>query len=253
MNKNATAFLVPSTTRFRDWKTIEETYLYSILLRTLDAHTPPVDISVYVGYDNDDPIYSKEEERLKLNAIFMKFKIVWIEFKPDPGNVVAVWNGLMKVAINHGFDWFKILGDDIRLPNDPSWLRVFQKAIVKNNYMGWSAGYSNNDNIATQFLIHKNHWATFEFVFPPLLKNWYCDDWINQVYPDQYKYWRKDYPLLNVGGQPRYNPRNDKKMCETLVRRHKKDFREFLNLVSKNKNIMKLNDKQGVRKETEKS
>ena len=183
----------------------------------------------------------------------MKFKIVWIEFKPDPGNVVAVWNGLMKVAINHGFDWFKILGDDIRLPNDPSWLRVFQKAIVKNNYMGWSAGYSNNDNIATQFLIHKNHWATFEFVFPPLLKNWYCDDWINQVYPDQYKYWRKDYPLLNVGGQPRYNPRNDKKMCETLVRRHKKDFREFLNLVSKNKNIMKLNDKQGVRKETEKS
>tara|TARA_R100001463_G_scaffold17150_1_gene44165 strand:+ start:143 stop:877 length:735 start_codon:yes stop_codon:yes gene_type:complete len=244
MNKNATAFLVPSTTRFRDWETIEETYLYSVLLRTLDAHTPPVDISVYVGYDEDDPIYSKEEERLKLNAIFMKFKIVWIEFKRDPGNVVAVWNGLMKVAMKHGFYWFKILGDDIRLPNDPSWLRVFQKAIVKNNYIGWSAGYSNNDNIATQFLIHRNHWATFEFVFPPLLKNWYCDDWMNQIYPEKFKTWRKDYPLLNVGGQPRYNPRNDKKMCETLVRRHKKDFAEFLNLVSKNKNCGKLNDKQ---------
>jgi len=77
MNQYATAFLVPSTTRFREeWKTIEDTYLYNILLRTLDQHTPPVPISVYVGYDADDRIYSKEEERLKLNAIFMKFQIV---------------------------------------------------------------------------------------------------------------------------------------------------------------------------------
>ena len=157
MNENkkwATAFLVPSTTRNREWNTIEETYLYTILCRTLDKHTPPVDIVLYVGYDSNDPIYSKDEERLKLNAIFIKFKIVWVEFKPDPGNVVAVWNGLLKRAMGDGFDWFKILGDDIRLPNDPSWLRVFQKAIVANDYIGWSAGYSNNDNIATQFLIH---------------------------------------------------------------------------------------------------
>lgn len=235
MNDNATAFLVPSTTRHRDWETIEDTYLYSILLRTLDAHTPPVDISVYVGYDSDDPIYSKEEERLKLNAIFMKFKIVWIEFESDPGNVVGVWNGLMKVAMKHGFQWFKILGDDIRLPNDPSWLRVFQKAIVKNNYIGWSAGYSNNDNIATQFLIHLTHWQIFEFVFPPLIKNWFCDDWMNMIYPDKFKNWRKDYPLLNQGGHPRYNPNNDKNLCEKLVKRHKKDFHEFLNLVYGNK------------------
>ena len=142
-------------------------------MRTLDNHTPPVDISVYIGYDRDDEIYSKEEERLKVNAIFMKFKIVWIEFEPDPGNVVAVWNGLMKVALSHKFNWFKILGDDIRLPNDPSWLRVLQKGIVKNNYVGWGAGYSNNDNIATQFLIHRTHWEIFEFVFPPQLKNFF--------------------------------------------------------------------------------
>ena len=233
MNKNATAFLVPSTTRFRDWKTIEETYLNTILLRTLDAHCPPVDICVYVGYDSDDPIYSKEDERLKLNAIFMKFKIVWIEFEPDPGNVVAVWNGLMKVAMSHGYDWFKILGDDIRLPNDPSWLRVFQKAIVKNNYIGWSAGYSNNENIATQFLIHKTHWAIFEFVFPPLIKNWFCDNFLNERYPYKYKNWIKSYPLLNTGGDPRYNPKNDRKLCDVLVRRHKKDLKEYFDLINR--------------------
>jgi hypothetical protein len=229
----STAFLVPSTTRNRDWETIEETYLYNTLLRTLDNHTPPVPISVYIGYDRDDEIYSKEEERLKVNAIFMKFKIVWIEFEPDPGNVVAVWNGLMKVALSNKFNWFKILGDDIRLPNDPSWLRVLQKGIVKNNYVGWGAGYSNNDNIATQFLIHRTHWEIFEFVFPPQLKNFFCDDFLNEVYPQKYKIWRKDYPLLNTGGHPRYIPRNDRKLCDMLVRRHKKEIPEFLNMVSK--------------------
>jgi|TARA_R110002072_G_scaffold287011_4_gene452212 hypothetical protein len=236
MNENkkwATAFLVPSTTRNREWNTIEETYLYTILCRTLDKHTPPVDIVLYVGYDSNDPIYSKDEERLKLNAIFIKFKIVWVEFKPDPGNVVAVWNGLLKRAMGDGFDWFKILGDDIRLPNDPSWLRVFQKAIVANDYIGWSAGYSNNDNIATQFLIHKTHYQIYEFVFPPPIKNYFCDDWMNMIYPEKYKYWRKDYPLLNCGGQPRYDPRNDKKLCEMLVKRYKRDLPEFLNMIDK--------------------
>tara|TARA_R110000737_G_scaffold286627_2_gene293114 strand:+ start:83 stop:793 length:711 start_codon:yes stop_codon:yes gene_type:complete len=233
MNENATAFLVPSTTRNREWLHIEETYLSTILFRTLDLHTPSVDITVYVGYDSDDPIYSKHEERQKLNAIHMKFKIVWIEFKPDPGNVVAVWNGLFKIAMDDGFEWFKILGDDIRLPNDPDWLRVFQKALVKNRYVGWSAGYSNNDRIATQFLIHRTHYQIYEFVFPPMIKNWYCDDWMNLIYPQRYKNWRKEYPLLNVGGEPRYNPRNDKKLCEMLVRKYRKDLPEFLNLIDK--------------------
>lgn len=233
MDEYSTAFLVPSTTRNRDWESIEDTCLYNTLLRTLDKHTPPVDISVYIGYDRDDEIYSKEEERLKVNAIFMKFRIVWVDFESDPGNVVAVWNGLMKVALSHGFSWFKILGDDIRLPNDPSWLRVLQKAIVKNNYVGWGAGYSNNDNIATQFLIHRTHWEIFEFVFPHQIKNWFCDDWMNEVYPEKYKIWRKDYPLLNVGGLPRYTPRNDRKLCDMLVRRYRKEIPEFLNMVAK--------------------
>lgn len=233
MNDLATAFLVPSTTRNREWNSIEETYLYSILLKTLCNHPPPVDISIYVGYDEDDPIYSKEEERMKLNSQYLDVKIVWVPFTSEPGNVVRIWNDLCKLAMSHGYQWFKLLGDDIRLPNDPSWLRVLQKAIVKNNYVGWGAGYSNNDNIATQFLIHKTHYEIFEFVFPPQIKNYFCDDFMNEVYPQKYKIWRKDYPLLNTGGLPRYNPRNDRKLCDMLVRRHKKEIPEFLNMVAK--------------------
>tara|TARA_R100001244_G_scaffold132159_1_gene107347 strand:- start:692 stop:1402 length:711 start_codon:yes stop_codon:yes gene_type:complete len=233
MNDTSTAFLVPSTTRNRDWETIEDTYLYHTLLRTLDHHCPDVSISVYIGYDDNDKIYSQATERMKMNAIFTKFSIIWVAFKPDPGNVVAVWNGLFKIAMNHGFEWFKILGDDIRLPNDPAWLRLFQKRLKKQNYIGWAAGYNGNDNIATQFLIHRTHWNIFEFVFPRQIKNWFCDDWLFNVYPEKYRYWRKDYPLLNIGGDPRYLPNDDKKLCEMLLRKYKKEIPEFVNMISK--------------------
>ena len=56
---------------------------------------------------------------------------------------------------------------------------------------------------------------------------------MNMIYPEKYKYWRKDYPLLNCGGQPRYDPRNDKKLCEMLVKRYKRDLPEFLNMIDK--------------------
>jgi hypothetical protein len=235
---NATAFLVPSTTRFREWESVQETYLWNVFCKSLENHCPSVPISVFVGYDEDDPIYSQEEKRLAFNAVFMKFNIIWVPQNEEKGNVVAIWNNLYNVARKHKFEWFQICGDDIRFPNDSSWLRVFQKQLVKQNYIGWAAGWSNNDNIATQFLIHNTHWQIFEFVFPPAIKNWYCDDWMNEVYTDKFKYWRRDYPLLNVGGNPRYNPKMDNKLKNALVRRHKKDLIEFLNLVNGKKKLV---------------
>tara|TARA_R110000737_G_scaffold127737_1_gene160278 strand:- start:271 stop:981 length:711 start_codon:yes stop_codon:yes gene_type:complete len=233
MNEYATAFLVPSTTRNRNWEDIEETYLCNTLFRTLDQHCPDSDISVFVGYDSDDPILSDQGNRFKLNTIFKNFEIIWVECEPDHGNVVGVWNKLCKKAMEAGFEWFMVLGDDIRLPNDPSWLKVFQKQLKKQNYIGWAAGYSNNDKIATQFLIHRTHWNIFEFVFPPQIRNYFCDDFMNEIYPKRYRYWRQDFPLYNTGGQPRYIPNNDRKLCQFLLRRHKKGLNEFLNSIEK--------------------
>ena len=231
----ATAFLVPSTTAFRDWESSEDTYLWNIFCKSLEHRCPDIPISVFVGYDQDDPIYSKEEERLKFNAIFLKFNIIWCPQTVQKGNVVEIWNNLIKIAKDHKFMWFKICGDDIRFPNDPAWLRVFQKQLKKQDYIGWSAGWSNNDEIATQFLIHDTHWQIFEFVFPPLLKNWYCDNWMNLIYSDKYKYWRKDYPLINAGGNPRYNPADDGKLCKALCKRYRRHIPEFVNMISKRK------------------
>lgn len=233
MNVNSTAFLVPTTSRGREWKTIEESYLNSILFKSMEQTNMGVDISVFVGYDSDDPIFSKEENQLKLSAIYTKFDIKWCPMKPAGGNVVGIWNDLCILAHGEGFMWYMVLGDDIRLPRDGGWLRLFQKAVQKNNYIGWAAGWSNNDDIATQFLIHDTHRQIYEFVYPPQLTNWYCDNWLFSIYPQKYRYWRRDYPLLNAGGTPRYVPKDDANLCKKLLKRHSKDLPEFLNLVNK--------------------
>tara|TARA_R110000744_G_scaffold177_1_gene632 strand:+ start:42 stop:749 length:708 start_codon:yes stop_codon:yes gene_type:complete len=217
------AFCVPATSNGREWKTIQETYLWDILFNQLERKTPNnMNITVFVGFDYNDKIYSVLENRLACDTFFEKFKIEWIGFTAEyKGKPTWIWNVLSENAFDSGFEYIKVLGDDITLPNDKDWLSAMVNKLKKNNNIGWSAGYSNNDNIATQFLLHKTHYDIFKFIFPPQIEAWFCDNFLNEIYPDKYKNWLKTYHLLNVGGQPRYEPKNDKLLCSLLIRRYK--------------------------------
>ncbi len=111
-----------------------------------------------MGYDDDDRIYSIAEERLKFKARFMNFKIEWFPMVHLKGKLSTIWTRLGEEAIKQDYDYMKILGDDIRMPNDSGWLGCMINKLKKNQNIGWSAGWSNNDNIATQFLVHKTHY-----------------------------------------------------------------------------------------------
>jgi len=225
------AFCVPTTTNKRDWTKAEETHLYEILFSEIDKFTPNgCKITCYVGYDNDDKIWSDIDERMKCNAIFTNFKIEWIEFDSTQvkGKPTWIWNELAKKAINDGFDYLKILGDDIRLPRDKGWLGCFVNKLKKNNNIGFVAGWSNNDAIPTQFLLHKTHYEIFDFIYPTEIANWGCDDWMYQVYPDKWRIWLKSYPLYNVGGEPRYEVEFNPNFVKAIVKRYRPKLNRFL-------------------------
>jgi len=221
---NAVDFIVPTTSRNTDFEFAEDTHLYRIFFKSLAKHRSSLIGHIFVGYDKDDKIFSQKTERDK----FQKFGMLihWIPVEPDAGNVVKIWNYLATLVKN---DYLMVIGDDILFPNDKNWLGLFVKMLKKNNNWGWSAGYSNNDKIATQFLIHRKHIDYFGWVYPPQLTNWYCDDFMFGVYPQHLRNWRKDYPLLNCGGNPRYYPCNDKNICEKLIQRHKKTLLKNIN------------------------
>jgi len=227
------AFIVPSTSNKRpEWKSAENSYLWTILCSSLEKNTPEIGdrrIKIFVGYDVDDRIYSVQTERLKFSAKFMNFDIEWFDQPIETkGKLSTIWNNLGREALDQGYDYIKILGDDIRMPNDTGWLGMFANQLNRNDNIGFSAGWSNNTNIPTQFLVHKTHYEIFGFFYPEEIPTWGVDDALYQLYPAKYRNWNKSMPLLNVGGSPRYEITFSEKFVKAVVKRHKPKLNMFL-------------------------
>jgi len=226
------AFIVPATTNRREWKDIMETDLYQILLQSVEIAPPlNINLTVFVGYDHDDTIYSVVENRLKFNAVFDKFKIKWYEFDDSyKGKPCWIWNSLGDIAVNKGFEWFKALGSDIAMPKDRCWLGKMINDLKKSKKVGIAGGDSGNPNLPmTQFVIHKTHIQTFGWIFPPQIHAWFIDNWLQEVYPQKYVHYSPQYKLLNLGGSPRYEPKNDRKLCDMLLKRHRPAVNRLIN------------------------
>lgn len=213
------AFLIPSTTRNRNyWNTLEDTYLYK-----LQKIFTEYEITYFIGYDKDDRIYSKEEERNKFDAN-------WIECDFEKGNVVAVWNHLFQITHNK-YDYYWIGGDDIKYPNKP--IDIFKPlclSLDENNGIGISGVYNGNPGLPmTQFLITDKHYDIFKFVFPSKLKNYFCDNWMLELYKDNTFFHHISAP--NTGGQPRYKPNmNDGKLATYLAKQYRRYLHSYLAL-----------------------
>jgi hypothetical protein len=220
--KTRIAFCVPSTSNKKNWTTLEESYLFSILLPSLEVLSD-FNIEVYIGYDHDDELYSKA----CLPLTHKDIKLKWFSYdSTHKGNPCKIWNNLTKRAIDDGIEYIQIGGDDIMYDGRKEWLGKFIKLLKKYNNVGYSAGFSNNENIPTQFLIHKKHFNHFGWVFPPQIHNWFCDDFLYGLYK-HHGNWVKEYKHHNLGGEPRYTPNNDKKLCEMLIKRHRKKLKSL--------------------------
>jgi hypothetical protein len=223
-NREKIAFLVPSTSNKRDWKNFRETYLNQILLPSISNLATYCDVTVYIGYDEDDRLYSN----ISLPDTYDKLNLKWIKFEDTfKGKPTHIWNCLANTCINDGFEYFQVCGDDIRFDPDINWLRIFIKSLKDKNNIGYSAGFSNNHQIPTQFLFHKKHYKMFGWVFPPQITDWQCDDFIYHLYGKRGN-WLKTFNHYNVGGEPRYTPSNPVKLREMLVKRNKKILNKYI-------------------------
>lgn len=215
------AICVPTTTRFTNITDAYESHLNQLLLKS----SCQWDIKYFVGYDHDDPLWSKKEERDKLSCAL---EMEWLEQHEEKGHVSKIWNNLAEEAIAQGFEYLYCCGDDIYLDKQPfitDWIGLLKK----QNNIGYVAPYSGNDMIPTQFFFHRTHYDIFSFIFPPQIKNWFIDNFIYMVYGKKYGIWKKEYQHLNVGGQPRYEVKDACRLCDALVRRYKRVLNDFIN------------------------
>ena len=113
------AFLVPSTSRNRDWEELDDTYLYKYLLPSITPLCKDFKIKVFIGIDDDDKLYTNINylpqfyPPYKCDEDGVKFELEWVKCSGMKGMPTSVWNHIGHTAISEGFEYLMVLGDDI--------------------------------------------------------------------------------------------------------------------------------------------
>lgn len=196
--------------------------LLSVLLPSLARTVDEADVvghcvTLYIGFDEGDPIY---DERASLKRLAQKIRKVFegvgiaavaINFLRVgiSGAVTFIWNSLFAMAMHDGQEYFYQLNDDVRFLSH-GWLRTLTQALRERNDFGV---VGPNDSafqcrILTQSMVGRPHWHAFGWYFPPDFRNWHCDTWISLVYA----HWTQCFPKMQIfngrygknGQLPRY-------------------------------------------------
>lgn len=214
------AVLIPSTSSGRGWRFITQSYLYYTLESLEKTLDPGHQYTIYLGYDRDDPFYTRNIVQTGFNS--MGIPIVFVPLDVERGHVTKMWNILAKMAYDDGADYFYQCGDDI-LFDTPGWVEASIQALRERNNVGMTGprNKGGNTRILTQSFVHRTHLDIFGHYFPEEIRNWFCDDWINDIYePCRLP---PHYTCDNVGGDPRYEVEHSGAItCRSLVERDKR-------------------------------
>ena len=205
--------LIPSTSNGRDWKSWSESYLYTLTLKTfLLTYDKEHNYIFYIGIDRGDRIYDNDKEKADIQRFVSIMKNVSLEFvymdDANKGHLTKMWNILFRKAYNDGCDYFFQCGDDIFFKTQ-GWVNDSISTLKQHNDIGMTGPINNNPRILTQSFVSKKHMDRLGYYFPEEIINWFCDDWINEIYKGINHF----FPLMNhrcdnLGGNPRYEIHN---------------------------------------------
>lgn len=218
--------LIPTTSVKRNWKGLSETTLYSIFLRSFtETYCSQYKYIIYLIIDDDDAIFGRTKTQDEITKIVSKFKNISVQFVSSKniakGWVTKMWNKAFKIAYDDKCDYFYQCGDDILLQSK-KWVTNSINKLKKHNDIGLSgpldigriqvggqdSAPGGNRFIQTQSFVSRKHMELFGYFFPEEIKNWYCDDWITNLYYPKY-YYQIENTVLNIGGPPRYEVVNE--------------------------------------------
>ena len=206
--------LIPATSKGHSWDTIKETFLYKYSLTSfLLTRSEQFTYTFYIGIDRGDPIYDLNENKTQFERICSVMKGTSIEFiymdDIPKGHLTVMWNKLFKKAYDDGCNYFIQCGDDI-IFKTKGWIEAGINKLQTSSDVGVCGPLNNNPRIITQSLVSRKHMEILKYYFPPEIINWFCDDWINEVYSSISKlYVLREHFCINAGGQPRYNINNE--------------------------------------------
>lgn len=202
------AFLVPLCSRNQNYSSLEDTGFYKYLLPTFEkTRSPGYEYVFYLGFDDDDVFYQQHRAELERKG----FKT--LELKGCQHAPAKAWSQIFKMAYDDGADYFYQLGDDTLLKT-PGWTERFIEALQKNGNLGVAGpcdpvNHFNRVRLGRRIIleisfVHRTHWEIHHTFYHPEIKNWYCDDWISEVYRPYGFFLFEDINFTNTNRQERY-------------------------------------------------
>jgi hypothetical protein len=214
------AILVPICSRNRNYTTLQDipllTCLYNSFLQTKNANYT---YDFFIGFDDDDLFYNTHYTEL-LHHFPNVYKLEGCQHAP-----ATAWNKLAQYAYTFPtttFDYFFQVGDDIVLKTN-NWTTVFVEKLKLYNDVGVVGpcnllNYSQRISAGKPYVIEnafvsRKHLDIFGFFFHPNIKNWYCDDWLTQVYKPYFSEIQTDILCTNTIYDIRYIP----ELCNNIT------------------------------------
>jgi len=237
------AILIPCTSKNRNYKTIHDCELYSKLLKSFSmTYDKEHTYTFFIGIDTDDIFYTNIQNLTLLRHYIYTLTNVSIEFllfKPSNGNVVMIWNNLFEFALNYNtivFDYFHQAGDDI-IYLDKGWVNGHIEYMISQNNIG-VCGMTDlsvvkcqkwQSYLLTQSFTSRKHYDIFNQYFHPEIKNWYCDNYITEIYKLNKRQRQLPYRIINSGGEPRYNIVHCSELVTKLIIKNYKKITKYIN------------------------
>jgi len=206
--------LIPSTSKGRSWNNYKESYLFKHTFITfLKTYDKEHNYKFYIGIDKNDIIYDNEDIKNEMRRFMSVMKNVELDFyymtDITKGHLTVMWNKLFDIALEENNDYFIQCGDDIEF-HTKGWINTAIDLLKNNDNIGVAGPINNNPRILTQSIVSRKHKELFGYYFPPEIINWFCDDWINEIYKKINAFFpMKEHYCNNIGGQPRYTINND--------------------------------------------
>lgn len=155
---------------------------------------------IYVVYDAGDAFFDQPanlqevvrwlqaEIETPLQQRGVECQVVLLRYTNDISKPGPAFNFVMQALYDDGADYLVRVNDDTELKNGPK--RTWAKAMV-DTLAGFDppnvgvVGPKCNEGatwILTHDMVHRTHLDIFPTYYPPILTDWWLDDWISAIY-----------------------------------------------------------------------
>jgi hypothetical protein len=182
------AILIPVCSRNQEYSSIDDTHLARMFipsfLKTMDSSYR---YKIYIGIDDNDVFYTNNIDNIRFEGLDIKICVLTgCNHKP-----AHAWNKLLEIAYGDCCDFFFQIGDDVEIEN-AGWTRIFIDTLCSQSLQGivgpceienYQMRMRSGSNIVIEnAFFHRRHYEIFNTLFHGSINNWYCDNWLTDVY-----------------------------------------------------------------------